>query len=224
MKMIDVCETDSLEAERINVEGTKSVIKACLAEDVGRAIFIGTDKAPASVSVYGHTKALAESLWVHANSYGLTECVGVRYGNVIGAAKSVFDTWRTAPVITLTDRDSTRFFWTVQEAAAFCRHVMHEHGNSRGEIYIPQMHSYRMADIAEQYGKPIVVTGWRCPEKTHEILWTSWENKWVRDQGDHYCLYPMSHTWCIDLPMEGSHVEKPITSETYTTELPTYLK
>lgn len=223
MKMIDTCEYDAMEAERINIEGTKSVIRACIAENVLRAVHIGTDKIPDAVSIYGLSKAMAEGLWTHANTYGACEFVGVRYGNVCGSNKSVFHAWRNADVIHLTDANATRFFWPVSQAAEFVRHVMVDHSGTRGEVYIPKMQSYRMVDIASQYGKPIRIIGWRCPEKTHEVLWTDFETQNVRDQGDHYCLYPYTHPWG-KIDIKGEEVISPISSMDYTTPLPEYLR
>lgn len=180
MKCIDACEYDSMEAARTNVDGTRSVIRACIACGVKRAVHIGTDKAVDPVSVYGKTKALAEALWVQANTYGDCEFYGVRYGNVAGSSKSVFHSWsrlrKEGKKIPLTSATATRFYWHVDEAVDFVRNIMEPTvATARGSIFFPEnMASYSMADIAGLYGTPEVV-GWRCPEKEHEVLLTEEE-------------------------------------------------
>ena len=212
MKMIDRCEYDAWEAVGINVHGTQIVAQACQDMDVENALFISTDKSPAPVSTYGRTKAMAEDIWIHANNYGKCNFHAVRYGNVIAAAKSAFHTWQQQAAlgnpVTVTSMEATRFFWEAPAAADFCvDHIVADPGC----IYIPRMHSYRIADVARSYSENIVVTGWRCPEKTHEELWTDWENQNVRDHGDYYCLYPATHSWG-DIIMTGTPVLKPVCS------------
>jgi len=215
MKMIDKCEWDAFEATRINVMGTLSVVKACMRTGVHRAIYISTDKAPNSCGVYGATKRLGEEIWTHANTYGPTEFDCVRYGNVRGSNKSVFQTWKalaaTGKTIELTSGTATRFFWDVKDAASFCLRALE--CDTRGMIYIPKMQSYKMADMARQFTDKIIITGYRCPEKDHEILWTDWEHQWVRDLGWAYCLYPMIHPWTINMDMRGQPVQQQVTSE-----------
>jgi len=215
MKMIDKCEMDSIEATRINVMGTLSVAKACIQSGVARAIYISTDKSPDACSLYGLTKRMAESIWVHSNCYGSCQFDCVRYGNVLGSNKSVMLTWknqaRLGEAITVTEADATRFFWRIREAAAFTLKTLAR--DSRGVIYIPKMKSYRIMDMATVFSaKNIKMTGFRCPEKMHECLWTDWENGWVRDLGDCYALYPMIHPWIVKMAMPGQQVDKPLRS------------
>jgi UDP-N-acetylglucosamine 4,6-dehydratase len=211
MKMIDACEYDSMEAARVNVDGTRSVIRACILENVRRAIHIGTDKAVDPVSVYGKTKALAESLWVQANTYGKCEFLGVRYGNVAGAHKSVFHLWaklrKEGKSIPVTSETATRFYWHVKDAARFVQMVMASN-IPRGCVVVPAMTSYHMIEIAENFGESVVV-GWRCPEKEHEILWSEYEEwmkyAWVsnpsgNDKGSFGAIFgtvitPFVHSW-----------------------------
>jgi FlaA1/EpsC-like NDP-sugar epimerase len=67
----------------------------------------------------------------------------------------------------------------------------------RGATYIPKMNSYLIMDIAKTYSDNINITGFRCPEKIYEQLWTEYENQYVRDQVDCYCLYPSFPFWPI---------------------------
>lgn len=202
MKMVDSCEYDAMEAHRINVDGTKSVIRACLTSGVCAAINIGTDKIPNPIGVYGLTKAIAESLWIHANTYGHCSFNGVRYGNVIGSAKSVFHKWRDASSIEVTHEDCTRFFWTVSSAAKFCIDTLLSESGRRGLIFVPSMMSYRIMDIAAQYKKPITITGFRCPEKIHEQLYSDSEaeRSFVRESGT-TVIFPYSHPWTREIPV-----------------------
>jgi UDP-N-acetylglucosamine 4,6-dehydratase len=223
MKMIDTCEYDAWEAVSVNVVGTQSVARACKEAGVRRALFVSTDKAPDPVSVYGKTKSIGESVWLHGNTISQTEFVAVRYGNVVGSAKSVFHRWKAqaqaGEPLTITSADATRFYWSVTAAADFCiRHLTEP--VTRGCVYIPRMRSWQIANIARTYSDNVVVTGWRCPEKTHEVLWTEWENDQVRMQDDRYVLYPYSHSWTSDCEMVGIVPTSPVRSNTVLSNIP----
>ena len=213
-KMIDSCEYDTWAAIQTNVDGTVSVAKACLRAGVSRAVFVSSDKAPHSCSTYGHTKALGEDAWIHGNLLGDCKFFCVRYGNVIGSAKSVFHAWHRlaeqGTPLPVSHPDATRFYWTVAEAAQFCRDRLAD--GKRGCVYVPRMNSYRMMDIARTYSSNITISGWRCPEKLHEQLWTDHETTYTRSLGDYYCIYPETHPWCVDLEMPGTVVDRPLTS------------
>jgi UDP-N-acetylglucosamine 4,6-dehydratase/5-epimerase len=214
MKMIDSCEYDAWEAASTNTIGTQTVARACIDAGVSRALLVSTDKAADPVSTYGRSKALAEDLWIHGNTYGECQFVAVRYGNVIASAKSVFHHWAQLAAegkpIPVTHMDATRFYWTLTEAARFCiRHATEP--VQRGVTYIPKMRSWSMKHIAESYGTGIEEIGWRCPEKVHETLWSDWECEHVREQPGRYALYPMLHPWGHQTTY-GAPMAEPVTS------------
>jgi UDP-N-acetylglucosamine 4,6-dehydratase len=215
VKMIEVAEYDTLEAVRINVQGTVSVAKACVKSGVQRAVFVSSDKAVDPVSTYGITKALGEDVWIHGNVYGVTSFACVRYGNVIASNKSMFHAWQrlrdAGKPIPVTNTDATRFYWRLEKAAEFVVDTLTS--GLRGCVRVPKMKGYRINDIAKLYGDTYTV-GWRCPEKVHEILWSDHETTFTRNHCDSYVVYPESHPWgpcepegySVDAPLSSSHV------------------
>ena len=219
LKMIDTCEYDVYEATRINVMGTLSVAKACTRSHIPRAIYVSTDKAVDPVSTYGFTKGLAEDIWIHSNLHSDTcSFMATRYGNVISSAKSVFHQWEKLRMegkpIPVTHPDVTRYYWTLSNAANFVLKRLED--GSRGIIYAPSMRSYLIHDIAKLYGTP-TITGWRCPEKIHEILWTDHETSYTTEVGDYYAVYPESHPWG-DCPMIGTPVTTTCSSKNHISD------
>jgi UDP-N-acetylglucosamine 4,6-dehydratase len=216
LKRIDTCANNVRECIMTNVIGTVNVIKACLANKIQTAVFISTDKACDPLpGGYGISKLMAEQAWTHANSNLSTKFVALRYGNVAGSRGSVFELWRkqrdAGLPITVTDPDMTRFFWSIQEAASMTIRIMEE--GQRGCLYIPKMRSWRMADLAKQFGSTEVTTT-RTAEKVHEELITAYELVHTRELPDWYVVYPMWHQWCKDLPVKG----EPVTITEYTSQ------
>ena len=69
LKHVPIVEYNPFEAIKTNVLGSQNVIDACLKENVGVAICIGTDKAVSPLNTYGATKHLMEKLFVTASNY-----------------------------------------------------------------------------------------------------------------------------------------------------------
>jgi len=106
-------------------------------------------------------------------------CVAVRFGNVLGSRGSVVpifeDQLRRGGPVTVTDREVTRFFMTIPEAA---RLVLQAQAiGSSGDIFVLEMgEPHRILDLAHKMialsGAPvdIEIIGLRPGEKLHESL------------------------------------------------------
>lgn len=154
LKQIPACEDNPIEAVLTNVTGTENVIKAALARNVKRSMYVSTDKAVHAVNLYGATKAVAEKMFVHANVYsgrkGLRfSCC--RYGNVLASRGSVVHTFQkcldTGQSLPITDEAMTRFWISLPRVGRFLlRRVDDMEG---GEIFVPEMNSLPVMDLGK---------------------------------------------------------------------------
>ncbi|RZD43829.1 MAG: hypothetical protein CXT78_07490 [Thaumarchaeota archaeon] len=193
LKHVPKIEYNPFEAIKTNVIGSQNVIDACLANNVGKAICVGTDKAVSPLNTYGATKLLMEKLFVTANNYldpkkHPTVFIALRYGNVVGSSGSVIPKFiemlKNKKKITITDLNMSRFSITMNEALDF---ILKSAEIGKGsEIFVPKLKSYSIKDVKEamyellgNYGEEII--GIRPGEKLHESLInneemrTSWE-------------------------------------------------
>lgn len=173
MKHVDLCEDNPLEAVHQNVETAQRVFHACYDAGV-ECVFVSSDKACLSNSVYGATKLIGENL---AIQYGHSV---IRLGNLIGSSGSVFQKWHQASLncrpIQVTHPEMTRFFIPVEEAAKF---IVEQH--IPGQVVAPFMLSANLMDVARSItstfkGTPlndperIRITGIRRGETLHQWL------------------------------------------------------
>lgn len=181
LKHVHTCEYSVLEAVKTNVTGTANVIQAAIDKNVERVMLVSTDKAVEPTTAYGATKMLAERMFIGANAYapeGRPSFACVRYGNVLGSQGSVVEVWAKQSLegyVTIADPATTRFWWTIRDAARFVYNAMA--CARRGDVMIPRMAACSLGDLAtlvaptarvediEPYGT----------EKTHEVLLASHE-------------------------------------------------
>lgn len=186
LKHVPVCEDQPYEALKTNVVGTQNVIEAALANKVEKVIYISTDKAANPSNFYGMTKAIGEKLIVYANLLnGPTKFVTVRGGNVLGTNGSVVHLFknqiRQKGVISITDMNMTRFFFTLRDAISLLFKASIE--SVGGEIFVITMPTCRIIDLAQVLiedsgvkNVQIVEKGVRPGEKIHEILMSDFES------------------------------------------------
>ena len=146
LKHVPKIEYNPFEAIKTNVIGSQNVIDACLANNVSKAICVGTDKAVSPLNTYGATKLLMEKLFVTANNYldpkkHPTVFIALRYGNVVGSSGSVIPKFvemlKTKKKITITDLNMSRFSITMNEALDF---ILKSAEIGKGsEIFIPKL-------------------------------------------------------------------------------------
>ncbi|MGL4547913.1 UDP-N-acetylglucosamine 4,6-dehydratase family protein, partial [Eubacterium aggregans] len=182
-KHVPLMERTTREAVRNNVFGTINVLEACVNNGVDRFVQISTDKAVNPTNVMGASKRMCEQLTQIYNGKHKTECVAVRFGNVLGSNGSVIPIFKEqitsgGPVIG-THKDITRFFMTIPEATQL---VLQAASMARGgEIFVLDMgEPVKITDLAEKmitlagyepYTEiPIHFVGLRPGEKLFEEL------------------------------------------------------
>ena len=196
LKHLPLLERAPGEAVKTNVRGTLTVLEAAAATGTERFINISTDKAADPVSVLGYSKRIGERLTSSFAGGGQGVYLSVRFGNVLGSSGSVLTAFqaqlRTGGPLTVTHREVTRYFMTVEEAVEL---VIQAGAIGRaGEALVLDMGKpVRIADVAErlvaQARRPIriVYTGLRPGEKLHEVLLGP-------DEVDHRPVHPaISH-------------------------------
>ncbi len=201
-KHVPMLEHYPNEAVRVNIGGTQQV--AGLARDFGaeRFVLISTDKAVNPSCVMGASKRICELL-MHALSQQTEKTLftSVRFGNVLASRGSVVPTFNrqieAGGPITVTDKDMTRYFMSIPEAANL---VIHAACLTKGnDLFMLRMGEVvKIIDLAERTIRlrglvpykdiPIRFTGKRPGEKLHEELHT--ENE---------ATIPTIHPYIIEL-------------------------
>jgi UDP-N-acetylglucosamine 4,6-dehydratase/5-epimerase len=185
IKHVGICENQPVEAVKTNLNGTINLIKAATNNGVSRIINMSTDKAVDPSGTYGHTKAIAERLFIWANFY-MGEFINIRSGNVFGSSGSIvplmINQIKKSNEIMLTRGDMTRYFVSVHDIADFLLKVM-QYGEDGSTYIMAERPAFKLRDlaevIAEKYGNESTVineTGTvRIGEKLHEKLFTEGE-------------------------------------------------
>ena len=185
LKIVPRCEFDPFEAVKTNVGGTENAIKAVLATDVSKCVFINTDKAVDPINLYGATKKVAEHMWLAANNYARDSrpaFSAVRYGNVWGSRGSVVPFWNKCveegKPLPVTDPEMTRFFMLPDEAVELVNYAI---DNMKGtEVFIPRLKAYSVRGLLGAFkllypGYTSSNIGIRSGEKLHERMASEYE-------------------------------------------------
>ncbi len=200
MKQVPTCEYFPGEAVATNVIGTQNLARAVqhYGATVQVVVGISTDKACKPVNVLGMTKAIMERVLVQANLGGTaTRFVSVRYGNVLASRGSVVPLLQSqisqGGPVTITTKDMTRFLLNLDQAVDVVFQAIRS--ARHGELYVPQVPSARIIDIAHAMigGRsiPVIYTGIRPGEKTHEILISDEECLRTGVRDGYYVIHPM---------------------------------
>jgi len=175
LKRIETANYNPDELVRTNVVGTQNVIDAAMDAGVRAAVFLSTDKAYQPVSPYGHSKALAECMFLAANNMRGNQgptFVSTRYGNVWRSTGSVVPMWESilssgGDTVPVTDPECTRFFMRMDEAVDLVLRAIDE---LPSDILIPTLPAYRLGDLAEAMDAKMDVRGLPDYEKRHESM------------------------------------------------------
>ncbi|SCY91121.1 NDP-sugar epimerase, includes UDP-GlcNAc-inverting 4,6-dehydratase FlaA1 and capsular polysaccharide biosynthesis protein EpsC [Desulfoluna spongiiphila] len=122
-KHVPMMESHAWKAVKNNVIGTQNVVEVSRKYDVKRFVLVSTDKAVRPTNVMGTTKRIGEMMVLNQMHEGdcQTKFMAVRFGNVVGSAGSVLPLFKKqieeGGPITVTDKEITRFFMTIPEAA-----------------------------------------------------------------------------------------------------------
>ena len=188
MMHVPICEYNPYEGTKVNVLGTQNLLSAALMRKIEKFLLISTDKVVDPTTCLGATKLLAEKITLNANltkGKNKTLFSVVRFGNVIGTRGSVLpkfiEQFKKDKKITLTDKVSTRFFVTVNDAV---KSILQSVEIMKGEeIFIPKtLNAIKIYDlvlalkkILKESKSKIVLSGLRAGEKVHEAIITERE-------------------------------------------------
>ncbi len=223
LKQVPACEYNPIEAIRTNIDGTVNVIEAALDNNIKKAIAVSSDKACHPINLYGATKLCSEKLFIQANSYrGKRDTIFSvsRYGNVMGSRGSVIPLFLNQlknKELTLTHKDMTRFWISLDEAVLFVINCIEKMKGS--EVFIPKIPSVKIMDLAKVIGgnTKIRIIGKRPGEKLHEVLINKDEAGYVVDMGNNYIIYPMVNTTVKGKKVSGDFEYTSLTNDYFLT-------
>lgn len=206
IKEVPTCEYDWPEAVATNVEGSRNVALAAVEYKVPRALLISSDKAVEAFTEYGKTKAMAESWFIRTNTRagGLTRLGVVRYGNCIASRASVVPKFlecrATGQPLPITDERMSRFWWRLDEAVGFVRHV--SENLIGGEVWVPKIPSATLVAVGHAIApnSDVAIIGIRGKEKLHEVLVTEDEARHTYELPNAYVIMPHDPSWPVQPP------------------------
>jgi len=176
LKRIEVGRYNPMEMVQTNIIGTMNVVQVAREAGVRRAVLLSSDKAYHPISPYGHTKALAEMLFMTANgtgSAGETDFRVTRYGNVAGSTGSIIPTLRHLKSrggrARISSVAATRFWMMPHQAVDMVLHTMLQ--PNIGPLLIPTLPAFRLLDLlAAMDFHDYDVVGLPAWEKLHESM------------------------------------------------------
>jgi len=191
LKQIESGEYNPQEVVKTNVVGTSNVIEACLDNSVFKCAFISSDKAVNPSNLYGASKYMAEKLWLDANNIiGHKNMVffAFRFGNLRGSAGSVwelFEKQREDNIFTITDKNMTRFNYSLKEASQFIAKICDK---PEPYIFVPKMKWFYIKHLPYLFSdKPnIKYIGARQGEKLYEEICSNLEL--VKEHNGYYII------------------------------------
>jgi FlaA1/EpsC-like NDP-sugar epimerase len=187
-KHVPLMESNLIEAAENNMIGTRIICEEAINHKAEKFILISTDKAVDPICNMGKTKALAEKIILYFANNGQTNCLAVRFGNVLDSSGSVVPTFRKQIAqggpVSITHPDMKRYFMTIPEAV----HLVIQSavlGNT-GEIFILDMgeqisikelaqNMIRLSGFEPDKDIPLSFTGIRPGEKLAEKLF--WDDE-----------------------------------------------
>ena len=207
VKHVPIAEEFIYECIKTNINGTRNIVRASIANEVKKVVDVSSDKAVSPNNVYGASKFIGEKLILNgAKLESKTQFMVIRGGNVLGSAGSVVPYWidqiRRYGKITVTNREMTRYFLTLPEAIKLLFVAMESDIN--GGLFVMRMPSCKIVDLAkvliEYYGNKdtkIEITGIRPGEKIDEVLISKHEALNAYEYGKNYYLITTNPDWTV---------------------------
>tara|TARA_B100000795_G_C22755020_1_gene421117 strand:+ start:301 stop:1296 length:996 start_codon:yes stop_codon:yes gene_type:complete len=225
LKQVTTAEYNPGEAIKTNILGVNNIVEAGIMRKVEKIINLSTDKACAPINLYGATKLVADKLITAANyNKGSSKTIlsSVRYGNVINSRGSVIPIFKEMikdnKSITLTDKNTTRFFLTLDEGVKFVIQSLRK--MIGGEIFIPKLKSIKIYDLIEclDNKNKVNIIGMRPGEKIHEMLFSKDDSRNVVETKDHYILLNSNENLKLYLKKVKKEYKKINTISDYSSE------
>ncbi len=195
LKQVPSCEFFPMQAVMTNVTGSDNVIKAAIANDVGKVVCLSTDKAVYPVNAMGISKAMMEKVaqsYARQNTQTIVTCV--RYGNVMYSRGSVIPRFieqiKSGKPITVTEGEMTRFLMALSEAVGLVEFAF-SHGR-QGDIFVKKAPACTVNDLVQALQElfevkiDVKIIGVRHGEKLYETLATIEELARAEDLGGYY--------------------------------------
>lgn len=201
LKQVPAAEYNPFEFIKTNILGAQNVIEACIDNNVKKVVALSTDKAAIPINLYGATKLCSDKLFVAGNAYAggrVTKFAVVRYGNVLGSRGSVLPLFlkqKEEGVITITHKDMTRFWITLNQAVELVLKAFKL--MTGGEIFVPKIPSMKMIDFAQAIAPEAEIReiGIRPGEKMHEVMIPEDDARHTREYADHFRIIPEFLNW-----------------------------
>ena len=202
LKHVPICEKHPIDAIRTNTIGTKIIAETCEKHDVSAMVLISTDKAVEPSCFMGASKRAAEIYIQNLDKESKsTSFITVRFGNVLGSTGSVVPLFQSqiekGGPITVTDKNTTRFFMSVKEAVELVlisleQTIKHK---EKGGISVLKMgepinidnlakQMIRLSGLIPEKDIQINYTGLRKGEKIHEKLFYDDEKQTITEHPD----------------------------------------
>ncbi len=202
LKHVPICEKHPIDAIRTNTLGTKIIAETCEKHDVSAMVLISTDKAVEPSCFMGASKRAAEIYIQNLDKESKsTSFITVRFGNVLGSTGSVVPLFQSqiekGGPITVTDKNTTRFFMSVKEAVELVlisleQTIKHK---EKGGISVLKMgepinidnlakQMIRLSGLIPEKDIQIHYTGLRKGEKIHEKLFYDDEKQTITEHPD----------------------------------------
>ena len=222
LKRIDMLESNVEESVKTNIIGTINIHRACLENNVKKAVLISTDKACSPINTYGACKFISEKIFTNKFYDNGTIFTVVRYGNVLDSTGSIIpillDRIQQGKSIHLTHPDMTRFIINKKEAVDLIFKAI-KYGTA-GETFIPILPSFKIIDLMkvlrENLNKmlPIKTVGIRPGEKIHEALLNASEISRTYKAQNAYVIQP----YFKSLPQDHAKFSKSSQAKDYSSE------
>ena len=199
LKQVSTAEYNPFEVIKTNIVGTQNVIDAIHFSSVKKAIALSTDKAAAPINLYGASKLASDKIFIAANNYIFDKSFSVvRYGNVMmsrGSVIPVFLEQKNKKILTITNKDMTRFSITLSEGVEFVVNCLCNMWG--GELFVPKIPSFKIMDLAKAISpdSKLKITGIRPGEKIHEEMITNSDSINTVEFSKYYVIMPSSNKY-----------------------------